>query len=153
MALVQSPSQNMVASLDYRFRDLSTVDAEDEDIVFGVLSAVMAELPTHVRTKAYDDVIRTEGWCVRKALAKLSRVDLVGMGMPGGHAMQVRDILFPEAEQFAPPPAQSAVAIGRTIPAPAFPAVGKTGRPTASALKAWMPGVYTTLKERGVSTT
>jgi hypothetical protein len=152
MAVVSGPI-HMVANLDTRFGDLSQAEADDEDVMCGVLQAVMARLPAHITARKYWDVIKADGFCVRDILGHLTRADLVDMGVARGHAIAIEGLIFPHVANPAVVAVVKPTTTVRTNPAPDFPAVGSTGLPTARALKAWMVGVYDTLKERNVDAT
>ena len=85
----------MVGRLDPRFNVLSNADANDEDIVCGVLQAVLAGLPLHIAVLNHYALIKAEGFCVRSVLAQISRTDLTEMGLNKGHAIAVHDIIRP----------------------------------------------------------
>jgi hypothetical protein len=88
MAVVVCKPDQVVA-LDRRFEDLDDDQADDEDVIYGVLKAVLAGLPRTVAAKKYFETIKEGGFCFRKALVKLSVQELKDLGLPSGHAIQV----------------------------------------------------------------
>ena len=151
MALYQ-PQVNMVGRLDPRFNVLSNTDANDEDIVCGVLQAVLEGLPLHIAALNHHTLIKAEGFCVRSVLSQISRTDLTEMGLNKGHAIAVHDIIRPPqlAVAVEQAPVVNVQAPVKSTAAPPFPAVLSTGLPTARDLTAWMPGVYDALRDRQV---
>jgi hypothetical protein len=142
----------MVASLDPRFVKLTEDEADNEETMFGVLEGVMSGLSLHVKAAKYFEVLRENGLCIRSVLATVTRADLMEIGLNLGHAKVVLAALFPQVAQVVVVPPVATQKYVRTNPAPDFPPVGSTGLPAPRDLRAWMVGVYDTLRERGVPT-
>ena len=151
MDTVTSVSEQVVARLDDRFARLSEADAADQDVMFGVLQAVMSGLPQPIAAQKYYEKLLEDGFCFRDVLEDLTGQDLAAMGIPRGHAIGLMKILFPRPHVDVRVLQPSLQVNRRLVSAPEFPALGKAGLPSARSLKAWMPSVYDVLKERGVS--
>ena len=149
MAVATTTAQ-VVATLDDRFTRLSEADAADQDIMFGVLQAVMSGLPQPIAVQKYFEKMLDSGFCFRVVLEELTVQDLADMGMPRGHAIAVFKILFPKPHVAVRALQPSQQTNNRSVAAPAFPMLGRAGLPSARSLKAWMPAVFDVLKERGV---
>jgi hypothetical protein len=100
-------------------------------------------------------MVKAAGHCYRYLLEELSLSELKEMDMPSGHAKAVWKILNPG--RFAVADGVPLVGVlepqfGKFVAAPQFPKLDVTGLPSVRDLKAWLPGAYNTLSERGCST-
>ena len=149
MAMGSDNVVNVVA-LDGRFAALTVQEAADEDAVEFVMREVFAELPPAVATLKYERMLRAEGFCFRDLLEALTVQDMVDLGIVRGHAILLSRLLRPVGGLPVVQVLQPSAQMNRRASAPTFPAAGKGGLPSARALRAWMPAVFDTLKERGV---
>ena len=131
MDTVTSVSEQVVARLDDRFARLSEADAADQDVMFGVLQAVMSGLPQPIAAQKYYEKLLEDGFCFRDVLEDLTGQDLAAMGIPRGHAIGLMKILFPRPRVDVRVLQPSLQVNRRLVSAPEFPALGKAGLPSA----------------------
>ena len=139
------------------FAAMSADDADDEDMVRGVLGAVLDKEPLSIRQGGYAKLIHESGFCFRSALLALRPGDLVALGVKPGHAGMVCRAINPKGvvEGVLVDPERVQVASdsngGRRV-VPEFPALQKNGLPSARDLRGHMPLVYAVLRSRKVDT-
>ena len=143
----------MVGQVHAQLEALDADGREDEDVVFGVMQALLAKLPRSVVVKKYAENLRTEGFCLVDALEMMTVDDVRQAGVPGGHAKLVHSALVMGARVSTDRSGEVArvigVAPGATKKASEFPELKKNGLPSAAALRAWMPSVYAAVRGNG----
>ena len=65
---------------------------DDEDVLYGILVAIMLLLPDAVRNTLPADVLRNNGYCHKAALCTLRLNDLEEMGVLRGHARMLMSV-------------------------------------------------------------
>ena len=139
------------------FTALSATDAGDEEVVNGVLAALLDQQPKSIRQGGYGKLIYENGFCFRAALVALQPRDLVALGVKPGHAGMVCRAINPEGPVAVVEVTEERMQVasdsngGRRV-VPEFPALQKNGLPSARDLRGHMPLVYAVLRSRKVAT-
>ena len=143
----------MVGQVHAQLEALDADGREDEDVVFGVMQALLAKLPKSIVVKKYAENLRTDGFCLVDALELMTVDDVRQAGVPGGHAKLVHAALVRGTRGAAEGGGEIArvigVAPGATKKASEFPELKKNGLPSAAALRAWMPSVHAAVRSNG----
>ena len=136
----------------------AVTDPDDEDVVAGVLEALLDELPGPIADAKHSKTLRANGYCLVSELREVSRADLEALGLQPGHANAVvRKLYAPVVLQQQPPLSNnpqniSAAAPRKLIRCNEFPELQANGLPAARALEAWSDQYSANLRANHVST-
>ena len=67
----------------------AVTDPDDEDVIAGVLEALLDELPGPIADAKHSKTLRANGYCLVSELREVSRADLEALGLQPGHAKAV----------------------------------------------------------------
>ena len=67
----------------------AVTDPDDEDVIAGVLEALLDELSGPIADAKHSKTLRANGYCLVSELREVSRADLEALGLQPGHAKAV----------------------------------------------------------------
>jgi hypothetical protein len=130
----------MAHRLEDRLEAVTT--PEDEDVVAGIIGALLDELPGPISEKKYAALIKENGYALVTELRDLTRDDLEQLGLSPGHAKAVVRKLRAQVAVVQQPgnqqqQNQTAAIPQKLVRCSEFPEVQANGLPLARPLRAW----------------
>ena len=80
---------NVTVKMVLETRLESCKEPDNEDVVAGILEAVLDELPAPIAEAKHSATIKANGYSLVSELRELSRKDLEKLGVPPGHAKAI----------------------------------------------------------------